>query len=239
MHTVVVGDAKRERITLEPAPWLFDCRQTRQALRLMDTDKSSLPQDEEVTYYVTTSWPPLRDGVILHQPSELDERPRADGFIGLSLKSTSLREPKRRGATMIISWGTTPRNKPFSRPWCKIWTLLDLQNLLSSLDFPDGAYVPRALRDLARAGPELRAQVVYDSFHELDGDLIPSANQNKPTETVLIEDHQAGSKLTHRLTVSIESITFLERTMLEMRIGIEKMKDDTGGQSQEQCVILE
>ncbi|KAK7952447.1 uncharacterized protein PG986_008175 [Apiospora aurea] len=126
-----------------------------------------------------------------------------------------------------------------SRPWCKIWTMLDLQDLLTSFDFSGELYAPTALTALARTDPESRARIVYDSFHKLDRYLIPLTDQRKPTGTVLIQDSKAGSPPKRRLTVSIESITFLERTMLEMRIDIEKTEDDAGDESQEQCVILE
>ncbi|KAK7988524.1 hypothetical protein PG989_008839 [Apiospora arundinis] len=260
-QSVVLKEAKRVRITLvtgvHPAEII---RQRRPALRIVDTPPP--PAWDTMTYRIVHSFPPLRDNIVVHQP-EVDPYDGADGIIVLCLERFN--PPMSPKEWILISWGTTAREQMKDDPWCKVWTIDDTLALISNRsrrpDFArlvfgsdkgnggdkddpsgsgsdsDGDSRLSQVRAMMLRDPVFWIQTISRNFELLRRSL---ANvEAKSWDTVLAyTDMDDSVQCYGRVTVSMESTTFLERTTLAMRISVDTSFSADAAQSQEKRIIL-
>ncbi|KAK6842694.1 HET-domain-containing protein [Apiospora arundinis] len=226
---VMLKEAKRVRITLvtgvHPAEII---RQRRPALRIVDTPPP--PAWDTMTYRIVHSLPPLRDNTVVHQP-EMGPYDGADGIIVLCLQRFN--PPMSPKEWILILWGTTARGQMKYDPWCKICTIDDTLALISNRSRrPDFARLVFG-SDKGNGGDkddpsgsgsdsdgdsrlsQVRAMMLRDPV------LLAEADEKSWDTVLAYTDMDDSVQCYGRVTVSMESTTFLERTTLEMRISVD------------------
>lgn len=261
----MLKEAKRVRITLVAGVSSVGIiRQRRPALRIVDTPPP--PAWDTMTYRIVDSLPPLRDNIVVHQP-ELDPSIGADGIIVLCLERFRPPMSPKEWILISWGTTTRGQAKynPWCKIWTIDKALALIGYLSKRSDFarlvfgsdkgnggdkddPSGSDSGSGsdsdrdsrlsqVRAMMLRDPVFWIQTISRNFELLKRPLAKM--KEKSWDTVLAyTDMDDSVQCYGRVTVSMKSTTFLERTTLEMRISVDTSFSADAAQSQEKRIIL-